>query len=186
MLDGVGEGQFREVKEKGTSVISVWWLVFFNLTYDPLTELQWLRGIRQLSHLEWHIDHDHVRCMFRTESQEYADHLHHRREATSLQVRHLELSILCVQDHNFFRRFFPKDRKDGDKKGNLLAGTVVDKGITHPTDHDFYLQSHGGIIGTSRPSHYTVHLLSWHSSGFVLTSIQVLEDVSLSDTHSSG
>ena len=42
------------------------------------------------------------------------------------------------------------------KSGNLLAGTIFDSDITHPTEFDFYLLSHGGLIGTSRPAHYTV------------------------------
>ncbi|KAJ3796816.1 argonaute-like protein [Lentinula aff. detonsa] len=53
-------------------------------------------------------------------------------------------------------RFFPTSAKDADKSGNCPAGTVVDKEIGHPTDLDFYLQSHGGLLGTSRPAHYSV------------------------------
>ncbi|KAK0224342.1 argonaute-like protein, partial [Armillaria fumosa] len=45
----------------------------------------------------------------------------------------------------------PKDRS-----GNCLAGTVVERGVSHLTEFDFYLQSHGGLLGTSRPSHYSV------------------------------
>ena len=45
---------------------------------------------------------------------------------------------------------------EGDRSGNCFAGTVVDRDVTHPTDHDFYLQSHAGILGTSRPAHYSV------------------------------
>ncbi|KAJ7758252.1 argonaute-like protein [Mycena metata] len=57
-------------------------------------------------------------------------------------------------------RLFPINDKDADKSGNLPAGTVVDQDIGHPTEFDFYLQSHGGILGTSRPGHYSV----WYSS----------------------
>ncbi|KAJ7141526.1 argonaute-like protein, partial [Mycena filopes] len=54
-------------------------------------------------------------------------------------------------------RLFPVNAKDGDKKtGNLPAGTVVDRDIGHPTEFDFYLQSHSGLLGTSRPGHYSV------------------------------
>ena len=45
----------------------------------------------------------------------------------------------------------------GDRRSeNCFAGTVVDRDVTHPTDHDFYLLSHAGILGTSRPAHYSV------------------------------
>lgn len=56
---------------------------------------------------------------------------------------------------SFFSRFFPLPR-EGDRSGNCSAGTVVDQDVTHPTDHDFYLLSHAGILGTSRPAHYSV------------------------------
>ena len=52
-------------------------------------------------------------------------------------------------------RFFPTDNNKY-KNGNALAGTVVDQGINHPTEGDFYLVSHEGIQGTSRPCHYQV------------------------------
>ncbi|KAF8205042.1 argonaute-like protein [Pholiota molesta] len=53
-------------------------------------------------------------------------------------------------------RFFPQSERDADKSGNCPAGTVVDREIAHPTEFDFYLQSHGGLLGTSRPAHYSV------------------------------
>ncbi|KAJ7918211.1 argonaute-like protein [Mycena leptocephala] len=56
-------------------------------------------------------------------------------------------------------RLFPAD-KDADKSGNCPAGTVVDRDIGHPTEFDFYLQSHGGILGTSRPGHYSENNLT--------------------------
>ena len=57
-----------------------------------------------------------------------------------------------------FFRFFPQSERDGDKSGNCPAGTVVDREVAHPTEFDFYLQSHGGLLGTSRPAHYSVCL----------------------------
>ena len=37
--------------------------------------------------------------------------------------------------------------RDGDRSGNVPAGTVVDQGVTSTTDFDFYLNSHQGIQG---------------------------------------
>lgn len=53
-------------------------------------------------------------------------------------------------------RFFPVKPQDGDRSGNLPSGLVVDTDIIHPFEFDFYLQSHAGLLGTSRPSHYCV------------------------------
>ncbi|KAG7032238.1 Protein argonaute 7, partial [Cucurbita argyrosperma subsp. argyrosperma] len=39
---------------------------------------------------------------------------------------------------------------------NIPPGTVVDTVITHPKEFDFYLCSHWGVKGTSRPTHYHV------------------------------
>ena len=38
------------------------------------------------------------------------------------------------------------------------AGTLIDRDICHPTEFDFYLNSHAGIQGTNRPCHYHVLL----------------------------
>lgn len=40
----------------------------------------------------------------------------------------------------------------------LVAGTLIDRDICHPTEFDFYLNSHAGIQGTNRPCHYHVLL----------------------------
>ncbi|KAI0048173.1 Piwi-domain-containing protein [Auriscalpium vulgare] len=56
-------------------------------------------------------------------------------------------------------RFFPDSNvKDNvcDRSGNVHAGFVVDTVIANPTVLDFYLQSHSGLLGTSRPGHYIV------------------------------
>jgi len=64
----------------------------------------------------------------------------------------ITLIVVGKRHHN---QLFPIGRTD-DKSGNCAAGSVIDRDITHPTDFDFILQSHAGILGTSRPGHYTV------------------------------
>jgi len=68
-----------------------------------------------------------------------------------------KLTVIIVGKRHHVR-FFPTNPEDSDKSGNCPAGTVVDRDVTHPTEFDFYLQSHGGILGTSRPAHYNVLL----------------------------
>ncbi|KAI5603005.1 hypothetical protein BDE02_01G190600 [Populus trichocarpa] len=71
-------------------------------------------------------------------------------------------------------RFFPADhskRDLTDRSGNILPGTVVDTKICHPTEFDFYLNSHAGIQGTSRPTHY--HVL-FDENNFTADGLQTL------------
>ncbi|KAF7332103.1 Argonaute-like protein [Mycena kentingensis (nom. inval.)] len=66
-----------------------------------------------------------------------------------------KITILVVGKRHHVR-FFPQTERDADRSGNCRAGTVVDREISHPTEFDFYLQAHGGLLGTSRPAHYSV------------------------------
>ncbi|VBB30375.1 unnamed protein product [Acanthocheilonema viteae] len=47
-------------------------------------------------------------------------------------------------------------------KGNIPPGTVVDTRVTSSRLFDFFLCSHFGAVGTSRPSHYYVLYDSWN------------------------
>lgn len=78
---------------------------------------------------------------------------------------------VCSKRHHI--RFFPKDgdMQAGDKNGNALPGTLVERDVTHPFQYDFCkftsdpsntgkltttldLSSHSAIQGTARPTHY--------------------------------
>ncbi|OAA73597.1 eukaryotic translation initiation factor 2C 2 [Cordyceps fumosorosea ARSEF 2679] len=61
--------------------------------------------------------------------------------------------IVATKRHHI--RFFPQK---GDRNGNALPGTLVEKEVTHPFLWDFYLCSHVAIQGTARPVHYNVIL----------------------------
>jgi len=69
----------------------------------------------------------------------------------------IKLTVIVVGKRHHVR-FFPTAQNFSDKSGNCRAGTVIDKDVTHPTEFDFYLQSHAGLLGTSRPAHYNVLL----------------------------
>uniref|UniRef100_A0AAF5PZW2 Piwi domain-containing protein n=2 Tax=Wuchereria bancrofti TaxID=6293 RepID=A0AAF5PZW2_WUCBA len=71
------------------------------------------------------------------------------------------LSYVVVQKRHHTRFIEPTLKRD---KRNVPPGTVVDSTITNPLRFDFYLCSHRGAVGTSRPSHYTVLYDSWHLS----------------------
>ncbi|KAF9973718.1 eukaryotic translation initiation factor 2C, 2 [Actinomortierella ambigua] len=68
-----------------------------------------------------------------------------------------KLTFVVIQKRHH-ARLFPTRPQDTDRSGNCRAGTVVDEGIIHPTEFDFYLQSQAGLLGTSRPTHYHVLL----------------------------
>jgi eukaryotic translation initiation factor 2C len=60
-------------------------------------------------------------------------------------------------------RFYATKEEEADynpqrQKGsmNTKPGTVVDRGITGTTYHEFYLQAHQGLQGTARPAHYII------------------------------
>lgn len=81
------------------------------------------------------------------------------------------ITFIVVQKRHHTRLFSVSKNDQCGKSGNIPAGTTVDVGITHPTEFDFYLCSHSGIQGTSRPSHY--HVL-WDDNTFSADELQCL------------
>uniref|UniRef100_A0A7N6BUN4 Argonaute RISC catalytic component 2 n=1 Tax=Anabas testudineus TaxID=64144 RepID=A0A7N6BUN4_ANATE len=81
------------------------------------------------------------------------------------------ITFVVVQKRHHTRLFCTDRNERVGKSGNIPAGTTVDTKITHPSEFDFYLCSHAGIQGTSRPSHY--HVL-WDDNHFSSDELQVL------------
>ncbi|KAI0341734.1 argonaute-like protein [Trametopsis cervina] len=62
--------------------------------------------------------------------------------------------VICSKRHHI--RFYPTEAEHATADGNLRPGTVVDRGVTAIYEHDFFLQAHCGLKGTTRPTHYYV------------------------------
>lgn len=75
---------------------------------------------------------------------------------TEIEAGYAPTVTFVVVQKRHHVRFFPSDSRDADRSGNVMPGTVVDSGVCHPTQFDFFLCSHSGIQGTSRPTHYHV------------------------------
>jgi eukaryotic translation initiation factor 2C len=96
--------------------------------------------------------------------------------AKAAAKRHLKTAgvrltaITVMKRHNV--RLYPQ-RQDADPdNGNCQPGTIVDSIITSPFYFDFYLQSHRGLKGTAKPTHYFVlvnemNLSEWNLQSFV-------------------
>ncbi|KAI1709334.1 piwi domain-containing protein [Ditylenchus destructor] len=81
------------------------------------------------------------------------------------------ITFIAVQKRHHTRLFAVEKKDQVGKAFNIPPGTTVDVGITHPTEFDFYLCSHAGIQGTSRPSHY--HVL-WDDNNLSADELQQL------------
>lgn len=65
--------------------------------------------------------------------------------------------IICGKRHHI--RLFPTAPPPPGAKGwqnNVPPGTTIDEGVVHPVNFDWYTVHHAGMLGTSRPTHYTV------------------------------
>ncbi|KAF9594683.1 hypothetical protein IFM89_034366 [Coptis chinensis] len=97
-----------------------------------------------------------------------------RKACASLEEGYLPPVTFVVVQKRHHTRLFPADHDNKnmtDRSGNILPGTVVDSIICHPSEFDFYLCSHAGIQGTSRPTHY--HVL-WDENNFNSDTMQML------------
>ncbi|KAG0348280.1 Isocitrate dehydrogenase [NADP], mitochondrial precursor (Oxalosuccinate decarboxylase) [Podila humilis] len=79
-----------------------------------------------------------------------------RAACTRLDLDYKPKITFVVVQKRHHARFFPTTASSADKSGNCHPGTCVDSTIVHPFEFDFYIQSHAGLLGTSRPTHYQV------------------------------
>ncbi|KAI5352734.1 hypothetical protein L3X38_005626 [Prunus dulcis] len=88
------------------------------------------------------------------------------------------ITFAVVQKRHHTRLFpfkiDPSSRQNQLLDENIPPGTVVDTVITHPKEFDFYLCSHWGVKGTSRPTHY--HIL-WDENQFTSDELQKLVNI---------
>ncbi|KAL6850463.1 hypothetical protein ACP4OV_021090 [Aristida adscensionis] len=63
-----------------------------------------------------------------------------------------KFTVIVAQKNHHTRFFLPRNND----VVNVPPGTVVDTGICHPRNYDFYMCAHAGRIGTTRPTHYHV------------------------------
>ena len=92
-----------------------------------------------------------------------------KRACQKMGIKNMKITFISVNKRHHMRFF--ADAKDGDRNGNIHPGTVVDSGVVHPFEYDFFLYSHAGLAGTSRPAHY--HVL-YDEIGFSSDQIQEL------------
>jgi eukaryotic translation initiation factor 2C len=67
-----------------------------------------------------------------------------------------KITFIIVQKRHHTRFFCSNPRDQCGRAKNVPPGTVVETGVTYREQFDFYLCSHFGIQGTSRPAHYHV------------------------------
>ncbi|KAH7732179.1 tag-76 [Aphelenchoides avenae] len=82
-----------------------------------------------------------------------------------------QITFIVVQKRHHVRLFCKNPADASGRAKNVPPGTTVDTGIVSQDGFDFYLCSHFGIQGTSRPARY--HVL-WDDSKFSSDEIQAL------------
>ncbi|TKA61731.1 hypothetical protein B0A49_11611, partial [Cryomyces minteri] len=70
----------------------------------------------------------------------------------------IKFTVLVASKRHHVRIFPKAGDSAADRNGNPLPGTLVETGVTHPFEYDFYLCAHAALKGTARPVHYHVLL----------------------------
>nr|XP_053649026.1 protein argonaute-2-like [Cherax quadricarinatus] len=94
-----------------------------------------------------------------------------RQACTALEENYTPAMTFVVVQKRHHTRLFCDESEGRGRSRNIPPGTTVDTVITHPSERDFYLSSHLGIQGTSRPTHY--HVL-WDDNDLSMNVLQSL------------
>jgi hypothetical protein len=73
---------------------------------------------------------------------------------TGLEAGYQPRITFVVVQKRHATRLFPTDRSATDRSGNTVPGTVVDTGVCSAAGFDFFLNSHAGLQGHNKASHY--------------------------------
>ncbi|XP_022646042.1 protein argonaute-2-like [Varroa destructor] len=84
----------------------------------------------------------------------YREVLAIRQACYDLQVHYQPSITVLVAQKRHHVRFTVVDSRTGTRSGNIPPGTYIDRDVVHAKNHDFYMYTHEGLIGTSRPTHY--------------------------------
>ncbi|OQR70493.1 protein argonaute-3-like, partial [Tropilaelaps mercedesae] len=79
-----------------------------------------------------------------------------REACYDLQVHYQPFITVVVAQKRHHVRFAVVNTLEGTKSGNIPPGTYIDNDVVHPINHDLYMYTHEGLLGTSRPTHYQV------------------------------
>lgn len=71
-----------------------------------------------------------------------------RKAAMTITGKPVRISVIIVQKRHH-TRLFPALSQDGDRNGNVLPGTIVDSGITHPIEFDFCIACRSFVLISS-------------------------------------
>merc|ERR1719244_2601340 len=86
-----------------------------------------------------------------------------RRACSTLEENYTPAITFITAQKRHKTRLFPEDPRDGvGKNKNVPPGTAVEHTITHPTEFSFFLASHEGIQGTTKPTYYA-HLAAFRA-----------------------
>uniref|UniRef100_A0A915IHH2 Uncharacterized protein n=1 Tax=Romanomermis culicivorax TaxID=13658 RepID=A0A915IHH2_ROMCU len=151
----------------GSSLPTAWWGFTFTKTKKGKKEEKksWALGMPEVMIKEMQ--------QIRNACQRVAEKYPQLVKTSGFKIYEPPITFIVVQKRHHTRLFCADSRDSaGERYGfNVPPGTTVDTTIVHPEEFDFYLCSHLGLQGTSKPAHY--HVL-WDDNYFTADDLQQL------------